>query len=74
MITKRALDGVLRIVYNTRMRDCVVTVRMTSEARQRLQRLQKHYEMSASGVLRLLVKREDEALGPPVVVKKKARK
>jgi len=49
------------------MRERLFTMRMSDEESQRLDALAKHYALNAAGVLRMLVKREYDAVQPRAV-------
>ena len=46
-------------------------IRLSEEEWARLDRLKSHYGINAAGIIRMLLKREDDAIGPP---KKKTKK
>lgn len=56
------------MVLNDEMaRERLFTMRFGSEESERLDRVAKHYGLNASGVIRMLLKREDDAIGKPAV-------
>ena len=44
------------------MRERMFTLRMSEEETARLDRVARHYGLNAAGVVRMLLKREDDAL------------
>lgn len=47
------------------MRDRLFTIRMSDEETARLDRIARNYGLNQAGVIRMLIKREDDALGGP---------
>ena len=43
------------------MREKLFTIRMTDDERARAERVAKHYGLNVAGVIRMLLKREDDA-------------
>jgi len=48
------------------MRERLFTMRMSDEETQRIDALAKHYGLNAAGVIRMLVKRDYDAIGASV--------
>ena len=44
------------------MRERTFMLRLSSEESERLTRISEHYSLTGAGVLRMLIKREDDAL------------
>lgn len=47
------------------MRERLFMLRLSKEESDRLERLAEHYSLPGAGVLRMLLKREDDAVGAP---------
>lgn len=62
------------------MREKLFTMRMSAEESLRLETVARHYGLNAAGVIRMLVKREHDAVArdkspaPPTIAKKKPKK
>lgn len=62
------------------MREKLFTMRMSEEESLRLETVARHYGLNAAGLIRMLLKREHDAVGrdrtpaAPAVAKKKAAK
>ena len=51
------------------MREKVFNLRLSDEEAARLDAIATHYGLNAAGVIRMLVKREHDAITPPTIVK-----